>query len=214
MSTSPISARPSEVASFLAALEAGFDGARERGRSVPSMVTDVFDAVRRHTGVARDDAATTPPPDLSVTTQFEPALARARAHGGHAAQVADSLGALASRLHWRRRNGSAAGGEAFHHGHANARILGQGGLEQRDDVAIGLMLTAPAIRYMDHRHPPEETYFVLSEGEWRREGRPWHRPGPEGVVHTPPDTVHAARAGPAPVLAVWCLWFDRRGGRR
>ena len=35
-------------------------------------------------------------------------------------------------------------------------------------------------------------------------------PGIGGVVHNAPDVVHAMRATSAPLLAVWCLWFEGR----
>ena len=69
------------------------------------------------------------------------------------------------------------------------------GLEQRSDVWFGASLVAPNVQYVDHRHPPEEVYVVMSEGEWYREGRGWHTPGVGGVVYNPPNVVHSMRAG-------------------
>ena len=46
----------------------------------------------------------------------------------------------------------------------------------------------------------------MSEGDWYREDRGWHTPGTGGIVYNPPDIVHAMRAGPDPLLAVWFLW--------
>ena len=64
---------------------------------------------------------------------------------------------------------------------------------------------APRVRYPDHQHPPEEIYVVMSEGEWRQENHPWFSPGAGGIVHNPPDIVHAMRSADAPLLAIWCL---------
>jgi quercetin dioxygenase-like cupin family protein len=66
-------------------------------------------------------------------------------------------------------------------------------------------LVAPGIRYIDHRHPPEELYIVMSGGEWYREDRGWHAPGIGGIVYNPSDSVHAMRSGPEPLLALWLL---------
>ena len=135
------------------------------------------------------------------------ALERARGVAS-VASLAEALSDLAPELAWRRRPGAEAHGEAFREGHANALIVGPGGLEQREDVLVGASLVAPGVRYIDHHHPPEEIYIVLSEGEWYREGRGWYVPGAGGTVYHPPNVVHAMRAGPAPLLAVWVLWVD------
>ena len=50
----------------------------------------------------------------------------------------------------------------FLNGHANTQILGPLGLENRDDVVIGISLLSPNIEYPVHKHAPEEIYLVLS----------------------------------------------------
>ena len=132
------------------------------------------------------------------------ALDRARA-APETASLARAFEALEPALRWRRRPGSEAHGQVFHDGHANADIVGPAGLERRDDVWVGATLVAPGVRYVDHQHPPEEIYIAMSEGEWLREGDGWHAPGVGGTVYNPPGVVHAMRAGPAPLLAVWLL---------
>lgn len=127
-----------------------------------------------------------------------------------AAALARAVAAVAPGLPWYRRAWSAADGgpddEArFRDGHANAQIVGPQGLEIRDDVTVGVTIMAPGVRYPDHRHPPEEVYVVMSEGEWRRANDPWFRPGPGGIVHNPPGIVHAMRAGETPLFALWIL---------
>ena len=64
------------------------------------------------------------------------------------------------------------------------------------------------MRYVDHQHPPEEIYIVMSDGEWYREGTGWYVPGAGGTVYHPPHVVHAMRAGAVPLLAVWLLWME------
>lgn len=41
---------------------------------------------------------------------------------------------------------------------------------------------------------------------WYREDRGWHTPGAGGIVYNPPNIVHAMRAGPKALLALWLLW--------
>jgi len=118
---------------------------------------------------------------------------------------ATALERLSRQLSWYRRPGTEDVGEPFFGGHANATIIGQGGLEARDDVWIGVSLMAPDIVYPVHRHAPEEVYLVLSPGSWWQEGRGWHEPGIGGAVHHAPNVRHAMRSGSSPLLATWCL---------
>lgn len=141
---------------------------------------------------------------------LDDAFARAEKGPASAAVLARVVAAVAPGLPWYRRPWSAADGgpddeAAFMDGHANAQLVGPRGLEIRDDVTVGLTIMAPGVRYPDHRHPPEEVYVVMSEGEWRQENDSWFRPGPGGIVHNPPDIVHAMRSGGAPLFALWCL---------
>ena len=86
---------------------------------------------------------------------------------------------------------------------------GPEGLEIRRDVWIGVSLMAPHTRYPDHRHPPEEIYVVLSDGQWRQASDPWHEPGIGGLVYNPPNVVHAMRSTERPLLALWFLWTEQ-----
>ena len=120
---------------------------------------------------------------------------------------AQSLLALTNRIAWWQRPDAVKVGEPFMNGHANATIIGPGGLEERHDVWVGVSLLAPGIDYPVHHHPPEEVYLVLSEGHWNQDNGPWHQPGIGGVVHNPPHILHAMRSGEKPLLATWCLWI-------
>ena len=160
----------------------------------------VFGALDASAGVIVPGQLAPPP----ACDHLPAALARARA-APEVSALAQAFSALVPELRWRRRAGSEAHGRAFHDGHANADIVGPAGLERRDDVWIGASLVAPGVRYIDHHHPPEEIYIVMSEGEWFREDRGWHTPGIGGTVYNPPHAVHAMRAGPEPLLALWLL---------
>ncbi len=119
-------------------------------------------------------------------------------------ELGRAIGDLAPHLGWYRRTGLATGPE-FADGHANAIVVGPGGLVERNDVMIGFTVMAPDVLYADHHHPPEEVYLVLSPGSWRQTDGPWHEPGIGGIVYNPPDVVHSMRSGPDPLLAVWML---------
>ncbi len=110
-------------------------------------------------------------------------------------------------LAWRPRTGDCTNaGPGFAENHANAYIIGPGGAERRSDVWIGASLVAPHIRYPDHDHPPEETYLVLSPGEFMQGADNWHAPGIGGTLYNPPGILHAMRSGAAPLFAFWALW--------
>jgi len=143
---------------------------------------------------------------LPVCSYLPTALEHARRQPGPVGVLADVFTIIEPELHWKVRDGADALDEQFRSGHANAEIVGLEGLEMRHDVRIGVSLMAPHRRYPDHRHPPEEIYVVLSDGEWRQEGNPWHERGSGDLVYNPPNIVHAMRSAERPLLAVWFLW--------
>ena len=177
----------------------------EAGTPPADAARRIFDALAGSPGAIASGESPPPPAYRYLSS----ALGRARATP-EVTPLAEAFERLEPDLRWARRPGSEAHGRAFHDGHANAVLVGPTGLEQRSDVLVGASLVAPGIRYIDHRHPPEEIYVVMSEGEWYREDRGWHVPGIGGVVHNPSDAVHAMRAGPEPLLALWLLPVGKR----
>ena len=119
--------------------------------------------------------------------------------------LARAFAALAPGLIWRRRSSADPSDPGFWHGHANAEILGPNGIEQRDDVWVGVTLMAPGIDYPRHSHKPEELYLALSPGAWWNARTDWTDPGLTGAIYCPPGILHAMRAGPQPLLALWFL---------
>jgi quercetin dioxygenase-like cupin family protein len=121
------------------------------------------------------------------------------------ATLAQGLAGISDQLHWKRRLTADPADTAFWNGHANAMILGPGGLEDRGDIWVGVTLMAPGVRYADHDHPPEEVYLSLGPGEWWNAAMDWNDPGPTGFIYNPPGIAHAMRSGDAPFLALWYL---------
>lgn len=147
---------------------------------------------------------------LPVCSWFLPALEQPSGTADLDA-VIDALRDLAPHICWRT---SGRGGDAspnFADNHANAMLIGPGGIEHRHDVWIGLSLLAPGTRYPDHQHKPEETYLVLSPGHFRNHSGPdWFSPGMGGSFYNPPDVVHAMKSeDDAPLLAIWALHPER-----
>lgn len=120
------------------------------------------------------------------------------------ARIARMIEAQSPRLPWMLRTGLPGAAEDFPLRHANAMFVGDNGLET-SDVTVGVTIMGPNTVYTDHSHPPEETYLVLSPGEWRQNAGPWREPGVGGVVYNPPGIIHSMRAGNEPLLAVWLL---------
>ena len=192
--------RPGTLARFIDAARSAVS-VRVRDRTPPAAAAArAFQALATSVGTIAPDTGAPPPAYRHLPSALE------RARGApELSPLVEAFEALEPELRWRRRTGSEVHGTEFHDGHANTDIIGPTGLERRNDVWFGATLVAPDVRYVDHRHPPEEIYLVLSQGEWFREGCGWHAPGVGGVVYNPPDVVHAMRAGPAALLALWLL---------
>lgn len=195
------------------ALQAFLEGIREAaavGIPPASLVSraanQIFGALQARTGAENFST----PARLPVCDYLGEALARARSGPHPVGQIVDAFEQIEHLLTWRRRAGSDATNSKFHEGHANAVIVGPTGIEKREDARIGISLMAPAVRYPDHQHPPEEVYIVLSAGEWLQEDGTWVEPGIGGIIYNPPGAVHAMSASTTPLLAVWCLWTGRK----
>ncbi|AZL59479.1 transcriptional regulator [Tabrizicola piscis] len=124
---------------------------------------------------------------------------------GPRAGLAVAFAGIEGQLAWARRGSADPSDAAFWNGHANAVILGPGGLETRDDLWVGVTVMAPGVRYADHHHAPEEVYLSLTPGEWWNAAMDWTDPGPNGFIYNPPGIAHAMRSGAGPFLALWYL---------
>lgn len=194
--------RPDALHHVFAHAEAAFNAAPRKPPESPDLAGRVFRALDEPgTEFVKGSGQTLP-----ACTYLSDALDSARNVGGPVMQLAGALGELSEDFTWQRRAGAQEDGTGFFDGHANTYLVGPHGLERRDDVLAGLSLIAPNVRYVDHQHPPEEFYVVLTPGQWRQEEGPWHEPGPGGVVHNPCNIVHAMRSGDSPLLALWFLW--------
>jgi hypothetical protein len=195
--------RSESLQDFLDAAFVAFDRFADDSRSRNS-VMQIFEALKLP-GIER----ATPGKRLPVCDQFlQDAFDLASEHAELKAAIA-RFEQLEPRLEWNTRpvyDNSASGN--FRLGHANAMIVGPGGLEIRDDVWLGVTLMAPRVRYPDHDHSPEETYLVFSDGEFMQ-GDHWFTPGVGGSFYNPPGIRHAMLSKETPLLAVWALLPER-----
>lgn len=196
--------RGEAIASLIELSQQAFDSSTRRPDSALPVAGRVFSALE-----TQGKVQSAQPQSLPVCKHLAAALAIAKDGPELVGSLATTFEALMPQLSWYRRPGASEVGGEFFEGHANAMFVGPRGLERRHDVMIGASLVAPGVRYVDHHHPPEEFYVVLSGGQWRQETRPWHEPGPGGVVHNPPNITHAMRAGDSPLLALWFLWVGQ-----
>jgi len=196
--------RPEPVQQFLDALLPAMQARATDGGSPASL--ERIAAAARTAGRPGCTPATLP-----ASSWLDTALAQP----GGAADLDAVLGAvrnLAPLLCWRTRAGNDTASENFAENHANAMVLGPGGVEDRGDIWIGFSLIAPDTRYPDHRHAPEETYLVLSPGQFRKEGRDWFEPGMGGSFFVPPNALHTMRSAVyAPPFAIWAPRAERGG---
>lgn len=182
--------RSAEMQIFLTAAEAALGRVTGPGAEVAAEVIRRW-AVPEGAGQGGDR--------LPVCDWIAPALAAQNS------PLAASFGALQHRLSWSRRRSADPANKAYWDGHANAMILGPGGIEDRSDIWVGATVMAPGTLYPDHNHPPAEVYLPLSAGEWWNAGMDWTDPGLSGFIYNPPGILHAMRAGDKPFLALWFL---------
>lgn len=144
---------------------------------------------------------------LAASTGMPFALAPLRARKDALAPLAEALLQLYPQMAWTtRKTIGPTASPNFVTRHANAMLIGPGGLEAREDVWVGLSFMARDTRYPDHDHPPEEVYLVLSEGAFWQEGADWLPRSPGQTVYNPPGILHAMRSSvETPFLALWCL---------
>ena len=144
---------------------------------------------------------------LPIRDSLEEVAIPSHFHAPELRHLVETFLRLEPMLNWRRRSGDMSCASAnFAEGHANANIVGPGGIERRTDVWLGVTLLSPNVRYPDHSHPPEETYLVLSKGAFCHGDSEWFEPGIGGTFYNSPGIVHAMRSDDTPLLAFWLLW--------
>ena len=178
--------------------------ARPRSTATFQASRKIFGALRVRVGLSPEIV----PQQLDVCSELVAALAEAKAAVAPMPGLADAFAALQPRLSWWRRKLANPADSRFYNGHANAMLIGPGGLEERDDVMNGVTLMAPHVLYPVHDHPPEEVYLPLTSGHWWNAGMDWNEPGPGGTIYNPPGIAHAMRSGAKPLLALWLLPLD------
>lgn len=193
--------RDVNIDTFIGALQAAFASARGMTPEAAEFAYDLFHKLTSPAPKGMHSGARLP------VCQFLPsALQAAKKAPRPVSELAAGFALLAPSLAWKlRSSGGPHASENWLAGHANAVIIGEGGLEERRDIAVGASLLAPNVRYPDHTHPPEELYMILSPGRFQHGEEAWCEPGPGGTFHNAPGIKHAMASGNQPLLAIWTM---------
>jgi len=193
--------RDADLQAFLDAARAAF-GEFAREAASRESLGRIFSALEKPAPASGQAAARLP-----VCSHLATAADPAKFAHPALRRLAAAFARIEPKLPWYRREVIHASASAnCAEGHANAWIVGPNGLEPRPDAWLGVSLLAPHVRYPDHDHPPEETYLVISEGEFSHGGGPWFSPGVGGSFYNEPGIIHAMRSLDRPLLAFWALW--------
>ncbi len=194
--------RTENLQRFINAAETAIQARAAQFPDAMAMADRMFSALKNN-----DEANTqNTPARLPVCSHLKGALDLAQNGPEPIPALADAFAAIEPEFAWARRPEAARVGADFYDSHANASIIGLGGLEARQDVRIGVSLVAPGIDYPRHHHPPEELYIVLAPGKWMQNDNPLAAKQSGDLVHNPPNAWHAMQSMDTPLLAIWCLW--------
>jgi quercetin dioxygenase-like cupin family protein len=192
--------RHEQLQEFLESLN-GAISVSDGGRDVSSVAKRLFAMLAHPAPPAAEKAARLP-----ACRHLPAALQSAQSGSPQLARLATALAAIEPSLEWKARTTSGPfASDNWPDGHANAMIIGPGGVEDRDDIMIGVSLLAPHVRYPDHHHAPEEIYLAMTRGRFQHGESDWCEPGPGGAFHNEPNIKHAMASDEGPLLAIWCL---------
>lgn len=92
----------------------------------------------------------------------------------------------------------------FERSHAHAVIVGPGGIEERNDVRIGLTALAPYTRFPDHTQYQARAFLALSSMDFCSESDSWKKLGIGDVSYSGAGELVALLCTTKPLLMLWC----------
>lgn len=191
--------RPTALQDFIDVTSAAFCS-EELPSSARDLSEKVFARLARETDDGKRSSTRFP-----ACRYLDTALAELTDDKSQFGAVARSIKRLEPFIGWQRRTSGENGSKDYVDKHVNGMIIGPGGMESRYDVQVGFSLLAPATRYPDHRHLPEEAYLLLTPGHFKQADGDWFNPGVGGGLYNTSNVLHAMKSGDAPFLAIWCL---------
>ena len=151
-------------------------------------------------GVLREEL----PVGLDTIAHLDRALANLKTSIRRFAPVERHLAELTRHLSWQGGRSGPFASINFEKSHAHAVIVGPGGMEERSDVRLGLMLMAPYSRFPDHVQFHSRAFLLLSDGEVCIDDGNWERAAAGSVFFNEAGRKFAMRCTAEPLLAIWC----------
>ena len=99
----------------------------------------------------------------------------------------------------------------------NAEVKALSSLNQMldlGDLVAGLMFMSPNLIYPEHKHPPQEIYFILSgTALWLHGGNEdYQQQKPGDIIYNHPHDMHGMKTENEALLALYFLWGDKTKG--
>jgi len=99
----------------------------------------------------------------------------------------------------------------------DAKVMALSTLNEMLDLnglVAGLMFMTPNQIYPEHKHPPQEVYFVLSGTAWWLHGgrNDYQQQKPGDIIYNHPHDLHGMKTEDEPLLALYFLWGNRTKG--
>jgi quercetin dioxygenase-like cupin family protein len=127
----------------------------------------------------------------------------ALANGNTVSLVGEFIGSAAG-LRWRQSYTASDFGAEFVERYGYVEIVGKRSTLFTDQMAGGLLMFGPGIRYPEHRHPAEEIYLpVAGTADYLMSDGTWQSAKPGTVIHNAPMVWHGIRTTSEPVLIAW-----------
>ncbi|MGO7018569.1 dimethylsulfonioproprionate lyase family protein [Rhizobium leguminosarum] len=111
---------------------------------------------------------------------------------------------LATHLTWTLSKSGPFASRNFENSHGHAVLVGPGGIEERNDVRIGVTILAPYTRFPDHTLYQPRAFLALSQLEFCTESDSWKRLQAGEIAYSGAGEVVAMRCTTKPLLMLWC----------
>ncbi|MEY9718097.1 dimethylsulfonioproprionate lyase family protein [Sinorhizobium fredii] len=148
-------------------------------------------------------------PGSPLVRVSRPGAGRAAIEGPVAA-IASALAELHPNLRWYRSATGPFASVNFARDHAHALLVGPGGIEERDDVEVGLTVMGPFSRFPDHHRPHPSVFLAVSRAEVRVGDTDWTTCSPGEIFFVDEGSKIALRCTRDPLLLLWCQRIHRR----
>lgn len=147
-----------------------------------------------------------PPFDFMVQTDWS-TMASARSR-----PLVDAVQNAMTELAWHvPLGGDPAAGPGFAQRAMSTGRIGPKTPLKTDDLASGVFVVGPNVKYLDHQHEPEELYLpIAGQADFWNPTNGWHVAGPDHVTIHPQWEWHAMTTGEQPVMIFWA-WLGPEG---